>query len=304
MLIGPSRDVGRADVGWAWLRTVVPVDGDSCRRRPVFGGERFIRLGAVRWGNRGEIGRDLDTALGGVRVDLVLDRELPPAGGGARGGGRAVASRGDGGHGPRPRTAPGAGARNPGVLRWRLRGRRLVRPEGPPLETATTDLAPRCSRTSVEGEVEPGLYATAFGTAECSYELWRSWTIETPARSARSTERGAASRDRRRHRAPTGSRRRIRAASGTGGSRCPTPLTEAGDGDYWVGDLSRGVWFVPEPCRWEKVVAFRGVRLADVTASGSGPRIAHDRRGHPRHPAARLPLPDQLDVTGEHVLRP
>jgi hypothetical protein len=49
------------------------------------------------------------------------------------------------------------------------------------------------------------------------------------------------------------------------------PLTRAGTGDYWVGDLARGVWQVPDSCRWEKVVSFRGASLADVEAHGRGP---------------------------------
>lgn len=50
-----------------------------------------------------------------------------------------------------------------------------------------------------------------------------------------------------------------------------TPLTKAGDGDYWVGDLVQGEWTVPPGCIWEKVAAFRGGRLDDVIHSDLGP---------------------------------
>jgi len=50
------------------------------------------------------------------------------------------------------------------------------------------------------------------------------------------------------------------------------PLNRAGNGDYWVGDLAKGVWQLSSGCRWEKVVSFRGAMLHDVTAYGTAPR--------------------------------
>ena len=49
------------------------------------------------------------------------------------------------------------------------------------------------------------------------------------------------------------------------------PLTVAGTGDYWIGDLAQGVWSVPSGCFWEKVVSFRGALLLDVEDTGAGP---------------------------------
>ncbi len=49
------------------------------------------------------------------------------------------------------------------------------------------------------------------------------------------------------------------------------PLTTITDGDYWMGDLVQGEWSVPPGCLWEKVVAFRGGRLADIVAGDRGP---------------------------------
>lgn len=49
------------------------------------------------------------------------------------------------------------------------------------------------------------------------------------------------------------------------------PLTVAGTGDYWIGDLAEGIWSVPDGCYYEKVVSFRGALLLDVEETGVGP---------------------------------
>ena len=129
----------------------------------------------------------------------------------------------------------------------------------------------RAARRLVEGEVEPGLYATAFGTKNCSFELWRVMSDRNTrviGEEHLSEGRVLVTID------------GVEPDWFTPSDDCgdwyqwqpaPNPLTEAGDGDYWVGDLENGVWFAPVPCRWEKVVSFRGVRLSDVVDTGSGP---------------------------------
>ncbi|MGI9611290.1 MAG: hypothetical protein ACR2QO_00155 [Acidimicrobiales bacterium] len=127
------------------------------------------------------------------------------------------------------------------------------------------------ARRLVEGEIEPGLYATAFGTENCSFELWRVMQD----RNTRVIGEEHLSEG-----------RLLVTIDGvepdwfTPSDDCGdwyqwqpvrTSLTVAGDGDYWVGDLENGVWYAPAPCRWEKVVSFRGARLSDVVDSGSGP---------------------------------
>ena len=49
------------------------------------------------------------------------------------------------------------------------------------------------------------------------------------------------------------------------------PLTVATNGDYWLGDMGRGVWSAPTGCFWEKVAGFRGANLWDVEQSGRSP---------------------------------
>ena len=123
----------------------------------------------------------------------------------------------------------------------------------------------------VQGQIMPGLYATSFDTEDCSYELWR---VMRDRRSEIISEDYLASG------------RMLVTINGiepdwfTSTEPCgewyawtplPESLTEANNGDYWVGDLAHGVWDVPIPCRWEKVTGFRGANIHDVLDGARGP---------------------------------
>ena len=123
----------------------------------------------------------------------------------------------------------------------------------------------------VQGEITPGLYATSFETEDCSYELWRVLQTRRPEIIAEDY---------------LASGRMLVTINGiepdwfTSTEPCgewyawtplTEPLTEADNGDYWVGDLARGVWEVPPTCRWEKVTGFRGAFIHDVIDSAKGP---------------------------------
>lgn len=132
------------------------------------------------------------------------------------------------------------------------------------------DLVPGQSQ-SERGEVEPGLYATSFETKNCRYELRRVMRdLEERVIGADHLQEGRVlvtineiEPDRF-------------VASPACGEWIPwapvtQPLLKADNGDYWVGDLARGRWVVPDGCYWEKVVAFRGAELYDIETSGIGP---------------------------------
>ncbi len=129
----------------------------------------------------------------------------------------------------------------------------------------------RPDRYLVEGEIEPGLYATAADATDCRFELWRVMRD----RSTRIIGEEHLGDGRLLVTIDDLEPDWLTAAESCGDwyrwQPRSTPLDEAGNGDYWRGDLERGIWFVPQPCRWEKVVAFRGVRLSDVVDAGSGP---------------------------------
>jgi hypothetical protein len=151
--------------------------------------------------------------------------------------------------------------------------RRLFVTDERSLRTADKDADDEdgAARRLVEGELDPGLYATADQTEDCSYELWRVMrdrSTKVIAEEYLSAGRLLVSID------------EVEPDWFTSAAACgdwyewepmPTPLVSASDGDYWVGDLQRGVWFVPKGCRWEQVVAFRGARISDVVESGAGP---------------------------------
>lgn len=132
---------------------------------------------------------------------------------------------------------------------------------------ASGDGEPRDSLPSID----PGMYATEFGVVDCEYELRR---IMDDNRDH------VIGHDR------IGSGRMIVSinevepdtfvATRSCGEWSPwsplvEPLTVAGTGDYWIGDLAQGVWSVPSGCFWEKVVSFRGALLIDVEDTGAGP---------------------------------
>ena len=129
----------------------------------------------------------------------------------------------------------------------------------------------RPSTRRVQGQIEPGLYGTDFDASDCSYELWRVMQdrdTKVIAEEHLSEGRVLVSIN---GIEPDW----ITSTAGCGDwypwEPMPTPLTSADDGDYWIGDLAHGVWFVPRPCRWEVVVAFRGADIDDVVDSGAGP---------------------------------
>jgi hypothetical protein len=121
------------------------------------------------------------------------------------------------------------------------------------------------------GEIDPGLYATGFDAAGCSYELSRVMQDrrvavigeEYLAAGRVLVDLNAVEPD------------WFTSSGACGGwyrwSPLDVPLSQASNGDYWVGDLASGVWQVPVGCRWEKVVSFRGGQLDDVQAFGNGP---------------------------------
>jgi len=119
--------------------------------------------------------------------------------------------------------------------------------------------------------IRPGLYATRFGVENCEYELRRIMN------------------DNREHVIGHDQIQKGRllvtineiepdsfVATRSCGEWSPwsplaEPLTMAGNGDYWIGDLALGIWDVPTGCYWEKVVGFRGALLLDVEEAGTGP---------------------------------
>jgi hypothetical protein len=137
-----------------------------------------------------------------------------------------------------------------------------------PLET---DLVPHASLAGIVA-LEPGLYATAFDGQDCSYEL---------VRYDRQGEERIIGQDRLSEGRMLVSLNEIEPDVFVPSPQCGgwslwsplvEPLVTAEPGDYWVGDLTLGLWEVPEGCLWEEVVDFRGARLSDVVESGRGPQ--------------------------------
>lgn len=135
---------------------------------------------------------------------------------------------------------------------------------------AETDLFSGFSLAPTEA-IEPGLYASAFTAEGCSYEL---------RRVDRSGDERLIGQERLARGRLLVSINPIEPDVFSSVPQCRSwapwsplvePLVRATVGDYWIGDLARGTWSVPDGCLWEKVVAFRGARLADVTDSGRGP---------------------------------
>lgn len=135
---------------------------------------------------------------------------------------------------------------------------------------AETDLIPDFSLTG-SGELTPGIYATAFGVQDCSFELRRIMKTKNEA---------VIGGDRLDEGRMLVTINEIEPDSFSAVPQCGDwipwsplvePLTKTGDGDYWIGDLKAGTWDVPVGCMWEKVVGFRGAKLWDVQDSGHGP---------------------------------
>lgn len=138
----------------------------------------------------------------------------------------------------------------------------------PMIESGDSDDAePRDSLPSIV----PGMYATEFGVLDCEYELRR---IMDDNRDH------VIGHDRIESGRMIVSINEVEpdffVATRSCGEWSPwsplvEPLTAAGTGDYWIGDLAEGVWSVPSGCFWEKVVSFRGALLLDVEQTGAGP---------------------------------
>ncbi len=127
---------------------------------------------------------------------------------------------------------------------------------------------------SIQGQLEPGLYATTGETDECTYQLWRVM---------RKTRQGQIIGEEN----LSGGRLLVTidgiepdwftASIGCGQWQRWTPRADPTapitSGDYGPGDLAHGTWQIPQGCLWEQVVAFRGASLRDVNASGQGPAV-------------------------------
>ncbi len=134
-----------------------------------------------------------------------------------------------------------------------------------------TDLVPQFSQSG-RGQLDPGLYGTAFGVRDCSYEIRRVTKSRTEM---------VIGKDRLKEGRMLVSINEIEPDVFTSLPQCGgwvpwsplvEPLTSISNGDYWIGDLELGTWDVPTDCMWEKVVGFRGAELVDVQESGLGPR--------------------------------
>jgi hypothetical protein len=152
-----------------------------------------------------------------------------------------------------------------------LRARRSAPSGGQAPERGPSPLA--SSGREVSGEIAPGLYASGSETGGCSYELWRVM------RDRSEQVIGEDHLDQGRLLVTINDIEPDWFTSSAGCGRwldwaaLATPLTEAGNGDYWVGDLATGLWSIPDGCRWEKVVGFRGALLHDVVDSIVGPDV-------------------------------
>ncbi|MEM7272036.1 MAG: hypothetical protein AAF547_03050 [Actinomycetota bacterium] len=121
------------------------------------------------------------------------------------------------------------------------------------------------------GSLAPGRYGTSFGVEGCSFELRR--VMRTRVEEVIGRDHLAEGRllvD------INGIEPDRFVSSPECGDWVPwspvaEPLQEAGNGDYWIGDLAHGTWTVPEGCIWEEVVGFRGANLWDVKDSAWGP---------------------------------
>ena len=134
------------------------------------------------------------------------------------------------------------------------------------------DIVPRKLpfRDQVDTGIPPGLYATRFDAQGCSYELSRvmvSREVSVIGQDYLALGRILVDINQIE---PDWFSSDPSCGQWYTWSPLPVALTQAGNGDYWVGDLAHGVWGVPEGCRWEKVVSFRGA-LHDVVDSGAGP---------------------------------
>lgn len=122
-----------------------------------------------------------------------------------------------------------------------------------------------------QGTLNPGLYGTAFGVEDCSFELRRVMRTKVEKVVGQDFLTEGRLLVTINEIEPD----RFVSAPSCGDWVPWSPVTEpldiAGNGDYWIGDLKRGTWEVPTGCIWEKVVGFRGASLWDVEQSARGP---------------------------------
>ncbi len=150
---------------------------------------------------------------------------------------------------------------------------RDLEPNTPPygrLPPVEGNLAPVTLATP-QGEISPGLYATDFEAEGCGYELRRVMIdreVDVIGAEYLAAGRVLVSIN---DVEPDWFSSSVRCGQWYEWSPLPVALSQAGNGDYWVGDLARGVWVVPTGCRWETVVGFRGGSVDDVVSFGAGP---------------------------------
>lgn len=133
------------------------------------------------------------------------------------------------------------------------------------------DIAPRQLpfADQLDGDIPPGLYATRFDAEGCSYELSRVMINRAVAVIGQDYLASGRLLVEINQIEPDWFSSAPSCGQWYAWAPVPVALTQAGNGDYWVGDLAQGQWTVPEGCRWEKVVGFRGA-LHDVVARGAG----------------------------------
>lgn len=121
------------------------------------------------------------------------------------------------------------------------------------------------------GEIEPGLYATAYDSTGCSYQLTRVMADRSIAVIGEDSLASGRMLVNINEIEPDWFTSSVGCGAWYRWTPLSVPLNRTGNGDYWVGDLAKGVWQIPSGCRWEKVVSFRGAMLHDVTAYGKAP---------------------------------
>ncbi|MGI9598967.1 MAG: hypothetical protein ACR2QK_22580 [Acidimicrobiales bacterium] len=133
-----------------------------------------------------------------------------------------------------------------------------------------TDLVPHSSLAK-QGQLAPGLYATEFGVRDCRYEIHRVDKSRTETMIGEDRLSEGRMLVTINEIEPDTFNAMPQCGDWVRWSPLVEPLTRAGNGDYWVGDLAAGTWTVPTDCVWEKVVGFRGAELVDVQDSAVGP---------------------------------
>ena len=119
--------------------------------------------------------------------------------------------------------------------------------------------------------IMPGVYATEFGVVDCEYELRRIMDDNRDHVIGHDRIESGRMLVSINEYEPDSFVSTRSCGEWSPWSPLVDPLTTAGTGDYWIGDLAQGIWTVPAGCFWEKVVSFRGALLLDVEDTGTGP---------------------------------